>query len=281
MIKRLRYFRLLVLCLLYAQVGSELFAQVHVRGHFRSNGTYVEPHLRTRPNHTRIDNYGYPGNFNPNTGKITGGNIYNPPPTYSGYPTVVPSSSYSGYPTVIDLNEGQKTPNTPVKTNNDAPATTRRQSVPTSPPVETFIFVSSVSVKTSSYAGIRDYPSLDRTAFDWVPSGSMVKLIGVCEFFYYVTFNNQVGYLHFSNIDPDYDTFLAHNYQRMQLSAEVISNSPLKESPSYASKTVYLIPSGAVVKITKYSNSYWQAEVNGHSGYLGTAYVESTSELKP
>ncbi|MDB5243050.1 MAG: hypothetical protein JWP57_3675 [Spirosoma sp.] len=279
--KRLRFFRLLVLCLLYAQAGTELFAQVHVRGHFRSNGTYVQPYERTRPNHTITDNYSYPGNYNPNTGKITGGNVYNPPPTYSGYPTVVPSPSYSGYPTVIDLNEGPKTPITPVKTNYDAPTTTRRQSIPTSPPVETFIFVNSVSVKTASYAGMREYPSLDRTAFVWVPSGSMVKLIGQCEFFYYVTFNNQVGYLHFSNIDSNYDAFLAHNYQSMKLSAGVISNSPLKESPSYTSKTVYLIPAGAVVKITKYSDSYWQAEVNGHNGYLGTAYVESTSALNP
>lgn len=40
--------------------------QVHVRGYYRSNGTYVAPHERTRPNSTIIDNYSYPGNLNPN-----------------------------------------------------------------------------------------------------------------------------------------------------------------------------------------------------------------------
>jgi hypothetical protein len=33
--------------------------------------TYVQPHERTAPNQTRTDNYGYPGNYNPNTGMTT------------------------------------------------------------------------------------------------------------------------------------------------------------------------------------------------------------------
>lgn len=33
--------------------------------------TYVQPHERTNPNSARTDNYGYPGNANPNTGSIT------------------------------------------------------------------------------------------------------------------------------------------------------------------------------------------------------------------
>ena len=48
-------------------------AQVNVRGYYRSNRTYVQPHQRTYPNSTITDNYSYPGNYNPNTGQITGG----------------------------------------------------------------------------------------------------------------------------------------------------------------------------------------------------------------
>ena len=33
--------------------------------------TYVQPHQRTSPNSSRTDNYGYPGNVNPNSGQIT------------------------------------------------------------------------------------------------------------------------------------------------------------------------------------------------------------------
>ncbi|QIL78138.1 SH3 domain-containing protein [Hymenobacter sp. HDW8] len=57
-------------CVLYFTfvivAGSTCFAQVSVRGYYRKNGTYVQPHQRTRPNHTVTDNYSYPGNYNPN-----------------------------------------------------------------------------------------------------------------------------------------------------------------------------------------------------------------------
>ncbi|GAM99112.1 hypothetical protein U91I_02752 [alpha proteobacterium U9-1i] len=33
-------------------------AQVRVRGHYRSDGTYVRPHVRSAPNNTTTDNYG-------------------------------------------------------------------------------------------------------------------------------------------------------------------------------------------------------------------------------
>jgi Bacterial SH3 domain len=53
-------------------------AQVHVRGYTRSDGTYVAPYMRSTPNSTPTDNYSYPGNTNPYTGKTATGN----PDTY-------------------------------------------------------------------------------------------------------------------------------------------------------------------------------------------------------
>lgn len=41
-----------------------------VRGHYKSNGTYVEPYERTLKNNTTIDNFSFYGNYNPYTGKI-------------------------------------------------------------------------------------------------------------------------------------------------------------------------------------------------------------------
>jgi hypothetical protein len=52
------------------------FAQVSVRGYYRKNGTYVQPHYRSSPNSTVTDNYSYKGNINPYTGTI-GTNSYN------------------------------------------------------------------------------------------------------------------------------------------------------------------------------------------------------------
>ena len=48
-----------------------------VKGHYRDTNrdgvkdTYVQPHQRTNPNQSRQDNYSYPGNMNPNTGRQT------------------------------------------------------------------------------------------------------------------------------------------------------------------------------------------------------------------
>ena len=49
------------------------FAQTHVQGYYRKDGTYVQPHMRSTPDSNPYNNYSYPGNYNPNTGQITGG----------------------------------------------------------------------------------------------------------------------------------------------------------------------------------------------------------------
>ena len=36
-------------------------AYVYVNGYYRSNGTYIEPYVRSNPNGIRYDNYGYRG----------------------------------------------------------------------------------------------------------------------------------------------------------------------------------------------------------------------------
>lgn len=51
---------------------------VRVRGYVRRDGTYVAPHTRTTPDGKPENNYGFPGNYNPNTADITGGD----PATY-------------------------------------------------------------------------------------------------------------------------------------------------------------------------------------------------------
>lgn len=62
--------------------------QVYVKGYYRSNGTYVQPHYRTAPNHTVNDNWSTVGNVNPYTGKSgtkPRQGSYTPPKTYNNY----------------------------------------------------------------------------------------------------------------------------------------------------------------------------------------------------
>lgn len=47
---------------------------VHVRGYYRRNGTYVRPHWRSAPDGTPLNNYSFPGNVNPYTGQVAPGN---------------------------------------------------------------------------------------------------------------------------------------------------------------------------------------------------------------
>lgn len=64
--KSIAKFILLTLVLLCSGVS---YADTHVNGYYKKNGTYVEPHYRTAPNNTNLDNYSTKGNTNPYTGK--------------------------------------------------------------------------------------------------------------------------------------------------------------------------------------------------------------------
>lgn len=82
-------------CASVALFASSAWAQVHVNGYTKSDGTYVQPHERTAPNNTRNDNYSTRGNENPYTGQpgtkprdedVYGGTTYHAPqptPTYT------------------------------------------------------------------------------------------------------------------------------------------------------------------------------------------------------
>ena len=59
---------LLVLVLL--SICSPAFPLERVRGYYKpSTGKYVQSHVRTLPNSTKLDNYSTRGNINPYTGK--------------------------------------------------------------------------------------------------------------------------------------------------------------------------------------------------------------------
>jgi len=51
---------------------------VRVRGYVRKDGTYVRPHYRSAPDGNPHNNWSFPGNVNPHTGKVATGN----PATY-------------------------------------------------------------------------------------------------------------------------------------------------------------------------------------------------------
>lgn len=53
--------------------GGGKGGSVDVRGYTRKDGTYVAPHQRSAPDGNPTNNYGMPGNYNPNKDAITPG----------------------------------------------------------------------------------------------------------------------------------------------------------------------------------------------------------------
>jgi len=79
-IKRLKVenLKIILTILLSFFIIFTLDAQVKVKGYFRKDGTYVKSHYRSLPDGNPYNNWSYPGNTNPYTGKTAIGN----PDTY-------------------------------------------------------------------------------------------------------------------------------------------------------------------------------------------------------
>lgn len=154
------------------------FAQVHVRGYYRKDGTYVRPHVRTRPNHTVTDNYSYPGNYNPNTGRITGGSVRVAKPavptTRKNYSSYAPSLSVDQTELSVDVDA-----NTPVSVN---PVYIAKQS-------------SQLYAETEPNAALKAEPSYLAVSRYAIPKGSLVKVTKYDEYYYLVEVDGRSGYV--------------------------------------------------------------------------------------
>ena len=84
---------LAVLAVIFATV-LPVEAAVRVRGYYRRNGTYVQPHYRSNPDGNFYNNWSTYPNVNPYTGSIGTRRT----PSYSGsYSWRTPSYSYPSY----------------------------------------------------------------------------------------------------------------------------------------------------------------------------------------
>ena len=159
-----------ILIILITLISNISFGQVHVRGYFRSNGTYVQPHERTRPNSTITDNYSYQGNYNPNTYTTTPTPNYNNSST-STYSTNSNSNNrvwVNGYYRTDGTFVGGYYRSLPSTNYSNEPNTTRNNySTPT------YQYVKSKKVN------VRRYPSLTSDVcitYEWNQSVRVIKI---------------------------------------------------------------------------------------------------------
>jgi len=62
-----KFLSLLVVGSLFMGVPTVVSADVHVRGYYRNDGTYVQPHYRSDPDNRTDNNWSHKGNTNPYT----------------------------------------------------------------------------------------------------------------------------------------------------------------------------------------------------------------------
>ncbi|AEI47557.1 hypothetical protein [Runella slithyformis] len=94
------------LFLFFAFLNSLLLqAQVKVNGYYRKDGTYVQPHYRSNPDNTPTNNWSYPGNTNPYTGKTATGSSNQHVPSVGSYNNTF-GSSYSAPNSSTAFNSG-------------------------------------------------------------------------------------------------------------------------------------------------------------------------------
>lgn len=67
-----KWIAVVVLVVLTGVLATDVFAGSG-RGYSRKDGTYVQPHHRTNPAGNPSNNYSFPRNYNPYTGKLTPG----------------------------------------------------------------------------------------------------------------------------------------------------------------------------------------------------------------
>lgn len=58
---------------LLLSIASIASADEYVRGYVRRDGTYVQPYMRSTPDNNPYNNYSFPGNTNPYTGRVAPG----------------------------------------------------------------------------------------------------------------------------------------------------------------------------------------------------------------
>jgi hypothetical protein len=104
--------RILLPILLVTMSLSICLGQVRVRGYYRKDGTYVRPHYRSNPDGNPYNNWSYPGNTNPYTGKAAGGNpetylanYYKTKSSYNRTYYVYDSDKFDDYYTLTNLTD--------------------------------------------------------------------------------------------------------------------------------------------------------------------------------
>lgn len=223
--------KFLFLIILSISFSVQIYSQVRVSGYYRKNGTYVQPHYRSSPDGNPYNNWSYPGNVNPYTGKVATGN----PSTYL-YNYYNRSSTYTPtytYPSTSTYTPTYTTPtySNPNSYNNNTSSTYKTYYVSASNlNVRTGPSTSSSVITTLTYKD--DVEIVSYADYPWY----MVKVryYDISNYSYKTTY----GYAHSSYLSNTYPT-TDNNYYNSYLNTDKLTSdiNKLLTNPSNASSS--------------------------------------------
>lgn len=86
----------LLILIIAMLVSTIAIADTYVKGYYKSNGTYVQPHYRSDPDSSVSNNWSTKGNVNPYTGKVGTVNQFDTKPMLDSFGNK--DSFYDKYP---------------------------------------------------------------------------------------------------------------------------------------------------------------------------------------
>lgn len=202
----------LISILIFTLANLNLLCQVKVKGYYRANGTYVQPHYRTSPNSTPYDNYSFPGNYNPHTGNTASGD----PDTYlknlrddnNSAPTSQPKSTTKPNNEARESKAVLSAANNPVdysKANYDI-GSKERALVRNGITTKTHQQTNAVNYYTTAEnLNIRSGPSTQFEVIGTIPKGTRVSMIELHDHTWVkVNCRDLVGYVHKSYLSKNH-----------------------------------------------------------------------------
>lgn len=237
-------------------------AQVHVRGYYRKDGTYVRPHVRSNPDGNPSNNWSYPGNTNPYTWKTATGN----PDTYlKNYNNQNSSSSGEAssserynpstyYVTANSLNvrSGPSTKHSVIKSLSYSDGVYVVNNLDNGWKEISYLDISDLSLRlrtgyiygeylsTSNPALTNDYKINNYTSSTLLDESQFNE-----PYKFKTTFNNSVVEL------------------------------PLRVEPNVNSREIYKCPKNSIIYVIDNSGEvYFKVYVNGYTGYLSKGYLK-------
>ena len=264
----MRRFITLILAILISVIG--VFGQtnskhVKVKGYYRKDGTYVQPHYRTAPNSTNRDNFSTKGNVNPYTGK-------------AGY--ITPDSKSYNYP---------NNTNSTTKSNSNNSYNYYNSSSSSYNNYSYSLYKDKPTYTTKSRANVREHMNTSSAIKMTVPSNSDVKVVN--SFFgdwWEIYYDGKTGYMHSSLLKRSSSTTSTSSSS----SYNNYSYSLYKDKPTYTTKSranvrehmntssaiKMTVPSNSDVKVVNsFFGDWWEIFYDGKTGYMHSSLLKRSS----